>query len=178
MQHGHTSSFIDDDSGASILLEYVLTIIISTLLFTVLLMNLGSIMDKSDQIVMGEEMDIAASIVANQLGDYSNELFLNDITLHTNNYDPDSIYSMAATQNSYRCFNLPRPYSGRQYSIEVQDLGGSGKVIVTYISDPSIKSVSTFNSPVRVTPKIIVCNSYNMKIRFDPAGKKMVLEEV
>ena len=84
MQHGHMSSFIDDDSGASILLEYVLTIIISTLLFTVLLMNLGSIMDKSDQIVMGEEMDIAASIVANQLGDYSNELFLNDITLHTN----------------------------------------------------------------------------------------------
>ena len=176
MQRGHTSSFIDDDSGASMLLEYVLTIIISTLLFTVLLMNLGSIMNKSDQIVMGEELDISASIVANQLGDYSNELFLNDITLHTNNYD--SIYSMAATQNSYRCFNLPRPYSGRQYSIEVQDLGGRGKVIVTYLSDPTINSVSTFNSSVPVIPKTIVCNSYNMKIRYDPAVKKMVLEEV
>lgn len=126
---------------------------------------------------MGEEVDISASIVANQLGDYSNELFLNDITLHQN-YDPNSIYSMAATQNSYRCFNLPRPYSGRQYSIEVQDLDGRGKVIVTYISDPTINSVSTFNSSVPIIPKIIVCNSYNMKIRYDPAVKKMVLEEV
>lgn len=176
MQRSHTSSFIDDNSGASVLLEYILTIIISTLLFTVLLMNLGSIMNKSDQIVMGEELDIAASIVANQLGDYSNELFLNDITLHPN-YDSNSIYSMAATQNSYRCFNLPRPYAGRQYSIEVQDLGGRGKVIVTYLSDPGIKSVSTFNSSVPVIPKIIVCNSYNMKMKYDPAGK-MVLEEV
>jgi hypothetical protein len=170
------SSFIKDNSGASMLLEYVLTIIISAALFTVLLMNLGSIMSKSDRIVMGEELDITVNIVASQLGDYSNELYLNDVTLHMSDFS--SIYSVATTPYSDRFFNLPEPYSGRQYSIEVQDNGGSGKVTVTYLSDPGIYSIATFNSPVPVTHKTIICNSYNLKISYDSSTKKMVLEEV
>jgi hypothetical protein len=172
--------FNNDDSGASMLLEYIFLIIISALLFTMLLMNLGSIMSKSDRIVMDEEVDIAASIVANQLADYSNELYLNDITLRMSDYS--SIYSMADTQDdNFRYFNLPKPYSGRQYIIEVQDSNEGlqrGIVKVTYVSDPGVYSVANFNSPVPVKTETIICNSYNMKVSYDPSANEMVLEEV
>lgn len=180
-------SVIRDDSGASMLLEYVFTITISALLFTMLLMNLGSIMDKSDRIVMGEEMDIAANIVANQLTDYSNELYLNDITLSLPPSGYSSLYSMAVTQDaSFRYFNLPKPYSGKQYTIEVWDSGESyigeslqrGIVKVSYVSDPSVYSIANFNSPIPIKPDTIICNSYSMKISYDRNAKKMVLEEV
>ena len=73
------SSFTKDDSGVSVIIEYIFTTALAVVLFSMLLMNLGSIMSKSDRIVMGEEMDIAASILSNQLSDYSNELQLSNL---------------------------------------------------------------------------------------------------
>lgn len=174
-------SFTGDDSGASMLLEYIFTIGISSVLFALILTSLSSTMNTSDRIVMGEEMDITASIIANQLASYSNELQMNDITLQLNDYT--HLYSVAATQDSVRYFDVPRPYGGKQYSIEVSDGGPGiqqGIVKVTYLLDQSISSIATFNSPVPVLPKTIFCNTYHLKVNLSRVGgnKYMNLEEV
>ncbi len=174
------SSFTKDDSGVSILVEYIFTTAIAAVLFSMLLMNLGSIMTKSDRIVMGEELDIAASILSNQLSDYSNELQLNSYT---------QLFSLVSTEDSARYFDLPEPYGGKQYIIEVKDDSTvypadpdkhRGIIKVTYGLDPTVYSVATFNSPVPVQPKTIYCVTYNMKISLSTAGghNSMVLEEV
>lgn len=174
-------SFTGDDSGVSVLLEYIFTIGIASVLFAILLTSLGSTMYNSDRIVVNEELDIAASIVANQLASYSNELYLNDITLQLSDYT--SLYTASATQDSARYFDVPRPYGGKQYSINVTDDGTGaqrGIVKVTYLSDASVYSVATFNSPVPVQPVTIICNTYNLKAGIVTVGgsKYINLEEV
>lgn len=174
------SSFTKDDSGVSILIEYIFTTALAVVLFSMLLMNLGSIMSKSDRIVMGEELDIAASILSNQLSDYSNELQLSNYA---------QLFSLASTEDSARYFDLPEPYGGKQYIIEVIDDNTvypgdpnkhRGIVKVTYAADPTVYSVATFNSPVPVQHETIYCITYNMKISLSIAGGNsiMALEEV
>lgn len=180
-------SFNKDDSGANLLIEYMFTIIIAAILFGILLLSLQSIITRSDQIIMGEEQSIAANIVANQLSDYSNELYLNDLTLQlTNPADYSPLYSADATLASARSFDIPKPYTGKQYSIEVTDddftyCDGTtrhrGVVKVTYVSDPSIYSTATFNSRVPVQDNIITCNTYRLKISLNRAGGTYVILE-
>lgn len=172
-------SFTREDSGASILIEYIFTITILSVLFTMIILYLGTTMTRSDRIVMSEELDITASIIANQLSHYSNELQLNDITLQSPNYA--ELTYLAATKVSERTFIVPRPYGNKQYSIKVEDLGsGRGRVTVTYLSDETINTVTTFSSPVPVEDNTIICNTYNIKVSMTSVGgtKYMKLEEV
>ena len=76
---------------------------------------------------------------------------------------------------------MPRPYGNKQYSIKVEDLGsGRGRVTVTYLSDETINTVTTFSSPVPVEDNTIICNTYNIKVSMTSVGgtKYMKLEEV
>lgn len=172
-----TRSYNKDDSGSNLMIEYILTIAIAALLFSVLLSCFQSIITKSDQIIMSEEMDIVGSIIANQLTDYSNQLRLNDYT---------GIYSQANSMSSNRYFDVPKPYSGKQYQIQVSDQvinvnEHMGRVKIIYVSNPNIYSIYTFNSPYEVQPKTITCNTYRLKVSLyvDPVSqsKSLVLEE-
>lgn len=171
-----TRSLNKDESGASLLIEYVFTIVIAAILFSVLLLNLQSILTKSDQIIMGEELDIAANIIANQLSDYSNELQLNK---YTGDYSL-AMYPLGVTKASARHFDIPRPYSGKQYIVEVSPGTGTqrGKVKVIYASDPDIYSVATFNAQYPIYACTIVCNTYSLEINFNPSTSEMKLKEV
>ncbi|WP_424357868.1 hypothetical protein [Methanocella sp. MCL-LM] len=165
-----------DDAGASLLVEYMLTIIIAAILFSVLLLNLQSIIAKSDQIIMGEELDIAASIIANQLSDYSNELQLNE---YTGDYSL-AAYQVAASSASARQFDIPRPYSGKQYIVEIipDNAAQRGKVKVIYASDPDIYTIATYNTQYPVDACTIICNTYNLEINFNPSANEISIKEV
>lgn len=148
------------------MIEYVFTILIASILFAVLLMSLQSILTRSDQLIMSEEMDITASIVANQLSDYSSGLRLNDYS---------GSYSLADSQDSARYFSMPKPYGDKQYSIDVSDslldaTTHRGVVKVTFLSDPDVYSVFTFNTPYPVQHNTIICNTYNLKVSLTTVG--------
>lgn len=169
-------SYTKNDSGSNVLIEYLFTIIISTILFAMLLLSLQSVLAKSDQLIMSEEIDIASSIVANQLSDFSNGLWLNDYT---------GTYSLADSAGGERYFSIPEPYGDKQYSIEVSDEvidanNRRGKVKVTFQSDPDVYSIFTFNTPYPVQHGKITCNTYNLKVSLKGSGasKYITLEEV
>lgn len=165
-----------DETGASLLIEYILTIVIAAILFTLLLLNLQAIMTKSDRIVMGEEMDIAASIIANQISDYSNELMLNE---YTGDFAAAGYPDVPAITIS-RGFKVPKPYGERQYIVEVtpDPTGDRGKVKVMYGSDPDLYTIVTYNSQYPIEPCKITCNTYDLIIEFDPLLGVIKLKEV
>lgn len=163
-----------DDSGSSLLMEYIFTIIIAALLFSVLLLTLQSIITRSNQVLMSQETDLAASIVANQLSDYSNDIWLNTYG--------NGVVSLTEAGAGAKYFNLSKPDSGKQYSVKVaHDPGFSGRgiVTVTYLADPTVYSTYTFNSPIPVEDKLLYCNTYHLKVSYEspdypPAGHSPV----
>jgi hypothetical protein len=132
-----------DDSAVNILIEYILMLVISMTLFTILLLILHNTTATADKIVLTEECDILANDISNRISTFSSEVYLTDSTSTSVSTDID---------NQVTYVDLPRLVQGKQYKVDITYNSGThaGKVIVSYASDSTVYSVATFNSLVPV----------------------------
>lgn len=132
-----------DDSGVNILLEFLFSLIMVVILFTIMMLVIGNIISSSDRIVLKEEFDIIANDLANRISAFSSEVYLND---HKGSFDSTVVSDKAAY------FDLPEPVKGRQYQVDITYDQGSkiGTVKVSYVSDSNVYSIATFPSEIKV----------------------------
>jgi hypothetical protein len=132
-----------DDSGVNITLEYMFSLMVMVILFSMMVLIIGNIQTNSDRIVLKEEFDIISNDVANRISAFSNEVYLSEQT-GTNRQvivDDNMIY-----------FDLPELVQGKQYNVSIiyDPSLNTGTVKVTYMSNVNIFSTASFYSHIAV----------------------------
>jgi hypothetical protein len=133
----------NDDSGVNIILEYLFTLVVMVILFSMMIMTIGNVMDTTDRIVLKEEFDIIANDIANRISAYSSEVYIingsgtDDCTF----VDDHVVY-----------FDLPELVQGKQYqvSIDYDTDENQGTVKVTYEKNVNVYSTAYFTSKIPV----------------------------
>lgn len=164
---------LKDDSGVNILLEYLFSLIVTVILFTILILLIGNIMDVSDHIALKEEYDIISNDVANRISAYSSEVYLND---QRGVYDS----TVVSVESTY--FDLPEPMSNKQYQVDVDYTPAAGAkpeywtVKVSSTSDSSIYSTATFTSNIDVrTPVSFNSHQGQYRIYYDRTNQQIIV---
>ncbi|MCD1294741.1 hypothetical protein CUJ83_06980 [Methanocella sp. CWC-04] len=136
-------NFLKDETGVNVVVEYIFTLIIMSVLLTILLMTLNSVISTSDRLVLKEEFDIISNDFAGRITCVSNEIYMNGYTdEHTN--------TTATGYGLY--FELPKLVKGKQYIVNVtyDAATRSGDVIITYEANSGVTSAASFSSVVPV----------------------------
>jgi hypothetical protein len=133
-----------DDTGVSVMVEYLMTLAITMVLFTIFLLLIQNTLDTTDRIALKEEFDIISNDIASRISAFSSE----------NSLAGQGTSISTTTVNEQKViFSLPQLVNGKQYNIKIEYYGDdSGKVIVTYVSNSNIYSEATFYSTVEVEP--------------------------
>jgi hypothetical protein len=152
-------SLSNDDSGASVLVEYVFIIVIMATFFTMFLLLVNSTIRNTDEVIVGQELGIVANDIANRISEFSNKvsIFTYNSTHWTSNV---SGYSEA--------IDLPELAQGKQYSIKIKynDNSGTGNITVYYGSNYNINRTVSFQSGTKVAETTISSTDANPQIYF------------
>jgi hypothetical protein len=134
---------LENDDGVNILLEYLFSLTVMVILFSLMVMTIGSIMNNTDRIVLKEEFDIVSNDLSNRITAFSDEILMTQQT-------GMNVSSTVDDHTAY--FDLPELVSGKQYVVEItyDDSLKAGKVKVTYEGNTNVYSIATFNSTVKV----------------------------
>jgi hypothetical protein len=161
----------DDDSGVSVLVEYVLLMTITAMLFSVFIMVLYTVFISVDQVVIGDELGIVSNDVASRISGFSNDVY-------TNQYS-DSYYA-TSVRGSAEYIELPGLVNGQQYEVNVtyDPATKSGIVNIGYQSEIAISKESSFHSDISVKPVSLYSPSQSIYMFYDSAGNQIVLEGV
>jgi len=132
-----------DDTGVNIILDYLLTFIITMILFTMMIMIINDVMNISDRIVLKEEFDIISNDIANRV--YA---FASDVNMSKNM----GLNSSVAVLYHTAYFDLPELIQSKQYRVDItyDESTYIGTVVVTYVSNSNVFSTSTFYSLIPV----------------------------
>jgi hypothetical protein len=147
---------LKNDNGVNILLEYLFSLMVMVILFSLMIMTIGNVMNNTDRIVLKEEFDIVANDLANRITAFSDEITLTKQTAGINStttVDSHTVY-----------FDLPELVSGKQYVVDVSynNTLKSGTVTVTYASNINIYSIATFNTTIPVNS----CHFYSQQGKY------------
>jgi hypothetical protein len=127
-----------NNEGVNILLDLLFMMAITIIVFTVMLLLIQDIQDRSDRIVLREEFDIISNDIANRLSAFSNEIYLNEQA-------GDDEKADIGDHSAY--FDLPELVKGKQYEVKIRhDAGNKYTVTVTSTSNSDITSSATFYS--------------------------------
>ncbi len=132
---------IEDESGVNILLEYIYTLIVTMVLFTIIVLMVANMKGVSDSIAIEEQLDVIANDVADRLSAFTSNVYMNS-------QQDDSFKAIIAGHSVY--FELPQLVEGKQYSINISTSGTLGTVVVSYASNSNVKSAATFKALVPV----------------------------
>lgn len=130
---------LGDDSGANILLEYIYTLIVTMVLFSIIVLLIANMRSVSDSIALKEELDIVANDVADRLSAFTCNAYMNS--------QPD-VNSTAIIQGQGVYFDLPELVEGKQYNVNItySDSQKVGTVVVSYVSNTNVYSTATFKA--------------------------------
>jgi len=151
---------IRDDRGASILLEYIMSIVITAVLFSVMLVILNSVILNTDKVVTEPQLAIIANDIANQVSSFSNEV-------NFNRYNDSSWNSGMSRYNS--TLLLPELAQDKEYVINIHydNANRAGYVRVSLESNPGINRTSSFHSAVKVADTMFYNNLDKGTIAYD-----------
>lgn len=149
-----------DDSGASVLIEYMFLIVIMAIFFTMFLFLLNTVIVNSNRVVIMQELDIVANDVANRIVAFSGKVAIEQ---YNNTYWASDVSSNTEE------IELPDMVNGKPYNVQVtySDSTGAYAVKVTYGDDYSINSTAHFRSGTKVTPSMINSTGYNPRIYYE-----------
>ena len=159
----------NDDSGVSVLLEYIFLMTITAVLFSVFIVVLYSIFTNADQVIIEDELGIVSNDVAGQISGFSSGVYLNQ-------------YSDAAWNSnvpkSAQTIDLPGLVGDKQYQIYIDydPTTKSGLVTASYKSSFQANKTAGFRSDIPVTPVMLQSNSQKINLYYDPVNN-IVLEE-
>lgn len=158
-----------DDSGTTVLLEYVFLMTITAILFSVFILVLYTIFVDVDQVVIGDELSIVANDVANRISGFSGDVYVNQYG------DP---YVGSSIPGSGEMIELPGLVNGQNYKISVNydAASKSGNVTIHYQSEITLNETAGFHSDIPVTPVSVYSPSQQLKMYYDKAGNRIVLE--
>lgn len=136
-------ALIRDDLGVNITLEYIFSLMVMIILFSMMVLTIGNIQTNSDRIVLKEEFDIIANDLANRISAFSNEVDLSEQT---------STNRQIIVNSNMVYFDLPELVQGKQYDVSItyDPSLHTGTVKVTYMSNVNIYSTAMFYSPIPV----------------------------
>jgi hypothetical protein len=165
-------AFKKDDSGVSVMVEYLMTLAITMVLFTIFLLFIQNTLDTTDRIALKEEFDIISNDVASRISAFSSE---------NNLAGQSTSISNTVVDEQKVVFSLPQLVNGKQYNIKVDHPTGTnqGTVTVTYVSNSNIYSTATFYSDLNV--KTNPASSFNSQpgqysLTYDKASSKIILQ--
>jgi hypothetical protein len=138
-----------DDSGANIIIEYVLNLAIMTVLFTVIILMYQSMMTQSNNSVMNEELKIYAN-------DFSNRIVIFDRMVNLTVAQGGSVDNLETT------FETPGTILGNAYNIKI-----NGNSVEVYSADKYSSSVKAgFSTKYQVDTAFLTSASQSHTIRY------------
>ncbi|WP_424357862.1 hypothetical protein [Methanocella sp. MCL-LM] len=161
----------DDDSGVSVLIEYVFLMTITAVMFSIFIMVLYTTFISVDRVVIGNELGIVSNDVASRISGFSNEVY-------TSQYS-DSQYT-SDVRGSAEYIELPGLVNGQQYKVSVtyDPATKSGTVNIGYQSEITLSKSASFHSDVSVRPVSLYSPSQSIYMYYDSVGNQIVLEGV
>jgi hypothetical protein len=158
---------LQDENGTNIVLEYIFSLVIASILFTILLMSLQDLTNNTDRVVLKEEFDIISNDIANRITKFSNDVV-------NNKYD----YASSSITSHEETFDLPELVRGKQYRVNVtyDDSKDLGTIKITYEANVNVYSIATFQSPVFVNTTSFYSSEKDCKISYDSVNKKINVE--
>lgn len=165
-----TTIRLGDDSGVNILLEYLFTLIVMVMLFSIMVLTINNVMDISDRIVLKEEFDIISNDVANRISAFSSEIYLNNKM---------NMNSTTLVDNQRAYFELPELVRGKQYKVDVtyDNSLRYGKVVVSYASNSNIYSSTTFTTMLPVSNTSFYSQQNRYDLYYDRMNNKIEIGE-
>ncbi|BAI60335.1 conserved hypothetical protein [Methanocella paludicola SANAE] len=134
-----------NNEGVNIILEYLLMMVITIIMFSTMVLLLNDIQNRTDRIVLNEEFEIISNDIANRLSTFSSELYLNQ-------HMDDDEKAIIDDQNAGRpdqeiYFDLPELVKGKQYNVKIEHISGNiYTVTVASTSNSDIVSKTTFSN--------------------------------
>jgi hypothetical protein len=163
------AALLKDDSGVNILLEFIFSLVVMVILFTLMLLFISNIISNSDRTILTEEYDIIANDVANRMSAFSSEVYLND---------QKGSYDSTVVENHVVYFDLPEPINNKQYQVEISYTNKMGTVRVSYVSDSTIYSIATFYSYIPVEDNSFNSHQGRYSIYYKMSDNKIKVENV
>ena len=152
-----------DDNGAAILVEYMFIIVIMSIFFGMFLLLVGSIIRNSDQTVVGQELGVVANDIANRIALFSDQIAASE-----------SAGGQWGSQvsGSIEAIDLPAMTQDKQYTIDItyESSSQTGKITVSYGSNPDINRTVAFRSSTPVVGSRISSTDAGPKMCYDPSG--------
>lgn len=133
-----------NNNGASVVIEYILSLVITSMLFTIIILLSSNTIRMTNQVVMNEQFGIIAGDVANRITLFSSNIY--------NNQYADNYYHTTDLRYT-TIMDLPPATQGDQYIVDVNYFPGNktGFVKVTYGLNYNINRTTLFYSNVTIT---------------------------
>lgn len=160
---------INDDTGTSALIEYILSVSITAMLFAILIVLLGNVISSTEQVILDEQLGIIA-------GDIANRLELASIDVYNNQY-MDNYYSNQISGCTV-ILELPPAVREDHYVIQINysDVTKTGTVKVTSGSNGNVNRTATFYSDIGVADTTFTYNLGNKgKISYPDGNSKIAM---
>lgn len=160
-----------DDSGASVMIEYILIIMIMASFFTIFLLLLNNIIGNANSVVIGQELDVIANDMANRIVSFSGKTGIDQY---------NSTYWASGVSSNTEEIDLPDMVGGKPYLIQIaySDSDGTGTVKVTYGDDHSINRTAYFRSGIKVVPSTMASTGSNPRIYYDATQGAIKLVDI
>jgi len=155
---------IKDESGVNILLEYIYTLIVTMVLFTIIVLMVANMKGVSDSIAIKEQLDVIANDVADRLSAFTSNVYMNS-------QKDDNSMAIIAGHGVY--FELPQLVEGKHYSINIYSSDNRGTVEVTFALDSNVKSTATFKALVPVKNTTLYSQDGEYGIYYDGSVVEM-----
>lgn len=155
-----------DVSGVNITLEYIFSLMIMVILFTIMVLIIGDIQSNSDRIVLKEEFDIISNDLANRISAFSSELYISDRT---------ETYRQVTVSENVLYFDLPELVNGKQYNAIItydSDLD-IGTIKVVSMDNVNIYSTATFYSQIEVQDSSFYSQQGKYSLYYDDTDKEI-----
>lgn len=161
----------EDESGVSVLLEYILLMTITAILFSVFVLVLYTIFTDVERVVVGDELCIVANDVASRISGFSNDVYVNQ---YSNQYGGSTV------PGSSELIDLPGLVNSQQYNVSVSydPASRAGMVNIKYQSDIQLNETASFHSDIGITPISVYCPSQQLNMYYDDTRRQIVLEGV
>ncbi len=149
------------------MVEYILSIIIMAVFFSVICLLVNSMINNADQIVVEQELGVVAHDIANRISGFSQ-------TVSANQHQ--SIDWESDVSGYSELIDLPDLVGGKPYTIETTYDPGTltYTVKVSYGMNPNVYRSVSFRSAIDVVvPAMIASTSANPQIKYDPLLNKI-----
>lgn len=154
-----------NDKGVSVVIEYILSLVITSMLFTILILSSSNTLRTTNQVVTNEQLGIIAGDIANSISIFSSNIYNNQ---YMDNYYYNSELSYTTM------IDLPPTAQGDQYVAQIYyfPVNNSGFVKVIYGLNYNINRTASFYSNVSIANYTLYYNGNNVKIYYpDIDGK-------